>query len=162
MSGLGKRFAKGDVGIVALRDFDLEIGGVPARPSSSRRSAWMGSSGTTRAFGAQLRGDLQVAAAGIGARCVSPAAGDVPCLERSAHGVVFTARRIIGKKPRRWPPSTARPAWSSITHPRSGRPDRGPIEPLVSHVRPIIQGRARPDRRVQIIAAPEIRGVEIR
>ncbi|MEW1841215.1 hypothetical protein AB0392_25010 [Nonomuraea angiospora] len=161
---------------------------------------------------AQLRGDLQAAAAGsgarcispaagIGARCISPAAGGVTGLERTADGVVFTIQRIIDKKteevaafqaalerarpfiheadlaeitrpalhPRgrarrdlaaadrlpqghrpggadraarshayrrasaaRGPPSTrpspsaARPAWSSTTHPRSGRPDRAP------------------------------------
>ncbi|GAA2209069.1 ABC transporter substrate-binding protein [Nonomuraea monospora] len=42
----------------------------------------------------------QAAAAGIGTRYISPAAGDVPGLERTAHGVVFTTQRIIDKKPR--------------------------------------------------------------
>ncbi|MER6003622.1 hypothetical protein ABT120_33970 [Nonomuraea angiospora] len=37
-----------------------------------------------------------------------------------------------------------------------------PIEPFISHVHLIIQVRARLDRRVQIVAAPELRGVEIR
>ena len=41
----------------------------------------------------------QAAAAGIGTRYISPAAGDVPGLERTAHGVVFTTQRIIDKKP---------------------------------------------------------------
>jgi ABC-type nitrate/sulfonate/bicarbonate transport system substrate-binding protein len=42
----------------------------------------------------------QAAAAGIGTRYISPAAGDVPGLERTAHGVVFTTQRIIDKKPK--------------------------------------------------------------
>ncbi|MFI9845994.1 hypothetical protein ACIHFD_53840 [Nonomuraea sp. NPDC051941] len=42
----------------------------------------------------------QAAAAGIGTRFISPAAGDVPGLERTAHGVVFTTQRIIDKKPK--------------------------------------------------------------
>ncbi|MDP4501592.1 ABC transporter substrate-binding protein [Nonomuraea turcica] len=41
----------------------------------------------------------QAAAAGIGTRYISPAAGDVPGLERTAHGVTFTTQRIIDKKP---------------------------------------------------------------
>ncbi|MEV0381428.1 ABC transporter substrate-binding protein [Nonomuraea sp. NPDC050643] len=41
----------------------------------------------------------QAAAAGIGTRYISPAAGDVPGLDRTAHGVVFTTQRIIDKKP---------------------------------------------------------------
>ncbi|MFC4013810.1 ABC transporter substrate-binding protein [Nonomuraea purpurea] len=41
----------------------------------------------------------QAAAAGIGTRYISPAAGDVQGLERTAHGVVFTTQRIIDKKP---------------------------------------------------------------
>ncbi|GAA3125296.1 ABC transporter substrate-binding protein [Nonomuraea salmonea] len=42
----------------------------------------------------------QAAAAGIGVRFVSPAAGDVPGLDRTSHGVVFTTQRIIDKKPK--------------------------------------------------------------
>ncbi|MGW6501317.1 hypothetical protein [Nonomuraea angiospora] len=61
---------------------------------------------------------------------------------------------------RRLPPCD-RPGRASPTRAPDALTER-PIEPLVSHVRPIIQGRARPDRRVQIIAAPEMRGVEIR
>ncbi|TMR97121.1 ABC transporter substrate-binding protein [Nonomuraea basaltis] len=41
----------------------------------------------------------QAAAAGIGTRYISPAAGDVPDLEQTAHGVVFTTQRIMDKKP---------------------------------------------------------------
>ncbi|TMR14062.1 ABC transporter substrate-binding protein [Nonomuraea zeae] len=41
----------------------------------------------------------QAAAAGIGTRYISPAAGDVPDLVQTAHGVVFTTQRIIDKKP---------------------------------------------------------------
>ncbi|GAA1651436.1 hypothetical protein GCM10009733_055610 [Nonomuraea maheshkhaliensis] len=42
----------------------------------------------------------QATAAGIGVRFISPAAGDVPGLERTSHGVVFTTQRIIDKKPK--------------------------------------------------------------
>ncbi|MBE1584423.1 hypothetical protein H4W80_002681 [Nonomuraea angiospora] len=95
VSGLGKQFVKGDVGIAALRDFDLEIGGVPARPSSSRRSAWMGSSGTTRAS----------CPAGCAAGSAWPGCRPAPprrCswTSRSTPSCAATCR---------WPPSTARP-----------------------------------------------------
>ncbi|WP_237110493.1 ABC transporter substrate-binding protein, partial [Nonomuraea sp. MG754425] len=42
----------------------------------------------------------QAAAAGIGVRYISPAAGDVPGLERTVHGVVFSTQPVLDRKPR--------------------------------------------------------------
>ncbi|MGW6501316.1 hypothetical protein [Nonomuraea angiospora] len=71
---------------------------------------------------AQLRGDLQAAAAGSGAGCVSAAAGGVTGLERTADGVVFTIQRISTRSPRRWPPSRSRSNAPSASSTRSTPP----------------------------------------